>query len=71
MTRDQNEQLRLLSHCRSRLMECGIVGLHRCLFLRSFLERLPTMLMDQYSYEEVRMDLFMSRGFFMNIENIK
>jgi len=58
MTRDQNEQLRLLSHCRSRLMECGIVGLHRCLFLRSFLERLPTMLMDQYSYEENDVSIF-------------
>lgn len=53
MTKEQRDQLRLLSHCRARLMQNGISGLHSCLFLRSFLERLPTMLKDQYSYEEV------------------
>ena len=53
VTKDQREKLRLLAHCRMRLIEHGISGLSQSLYLRAFLERLPTMLQDQYNYEEV------------------
>ena len=53
VTKDQADKLRLLSHCRTRLLENGITGLQHSLYLRAFLERLPTMLQDQYIYEEV------------------
>ena len=52
-TEDMYAKRRVYAACRKSLVCRGIVGLHQTPCLRSFLERLPRILLEQYSYEKV------------------
>lgn len=44
----------VLATCRTALKKQGIVGLNIAPCMRAFLERLPVMLQEQYTYEKVQ-----------------
>lgn len=52
-TPDWISQNHILASCRSVLRSQGILGLNRAPCMAVFLERLPTLLQEQYSYEKV------------------
>lgn len=52
-TPDWISQNHVLASCRSVLRSQGILGLNRAPCMAVFLERLPTLLQEQYSYEKV------------------
>lgn len=43
----------VLATCRTALKRQGVVGLNMAPCMRTFLERLPIMLQEQYAYEKV------------------
>ena len=43
----------VLATCRTALKQQGVLGLNMAPCMRAFLERLPTMLQEQYAYEKV------------------
>lgn len=43
----------VLATCRTALKKQGVVGLNMAPCMRTFLERLPIMLQEQYAYEKV------------------
>lgn len=43
----------VLATCRTALKKQGVVGLNMAPCMRAFLERLPVMLQEQYTYEKV------------------
>lgn len=52
-TPDWISQNHVLASCRSVLRSQGILGLNRAPCMAVFLERLPTLLQEQYGYEKV------------------
>ncbi|CDQ94686.1 unnamed protein product [Oncorhynchus mykiss] len=52
-TSDWISQNHVLASCRTVLRTQGILGLNRAPCMAVFLERLPTLLQEQYSYERV------------------
>lgn len=52
-TSDMLEKHRTLSVCRKSLKQQGVWGLTQAPFLLSLLQKLPTLLQDQYLYEKV------------------
>ena len=48
----------VLATCRTSLKKQGVVGLNMAPCMRAFLEGLPTMLQEQYTYEKVGVTYF-------------
>ena len=60
-TSDMLEKSRALSVCRRSLKQQGVWGLAQAPFLLSLLEKLPTLLQDQYLYEKVNYTRFIKQ----------
>lgn len=62
----------VLATCRTALKKQGVVGLNMAPCMRAFLERLPIMLQEQYSYEKVhKTDIILANSIHGKMQNVE